>query len=43
MPAVGTDGGFAKGRNLTAWLGLVPREVTTGGKAKLIGSSKQGV
>ncbi len=40
--AVGTGSSFAKGRDLAAWLGLVPRQITTGGKAKLIGISKHG-
>lgn len=35
VAAVGTGGSFSKGRDLAAWLGLVPRQITTGGKAKL--------
>jgi transposase len=42
VAAVGNGKTFGKGRNLAAWLGLVPRQVTTGGKAKLIGISKHG-
>lgn len=42
VAAVGTGSSFGKGRDLAAWLGLVPRQVTTGGKAKLIGISKHG-
>ncbi|PLS19802.1 IS110 family transposase [Neptunicoccus cionae] len=42
VAAVGTGSSFAKGRDLAAWLGLVPRQITTGGKAKLIGISKHG-
>lgn len=42
VAAVGTGISFGKGRDLAAWLGLVPRQVTTGGKAKLIGISKHG-
>ncbi|SHM67123.1 Transposase [Roseovarius pacificus] len=38
----GTSSSFGKGRDLAAWLGLVPRQITTGGKAKLIGISKHG-
>ena len=34
VAAVGTGSSFGKGRDLAAWLGLVPRQVTTGGKAK---------
>ena len=33
---------FGRGRDLAAWLGLVPRQVTTGGRAKLLGISKRG-
>lgn len=42
VAAVGDGRIFAKGRDLSAWLGLVPRQVSTGGKAKLIGISKRG-
>lgn len=42
VAAVGNGRTFNKGRDLAAWLGLVPRQVTTGGKAKLIGISKHG-
>ena len=42
VAAVGTGSSFGKGRDLAAWLGLVPRKITTGGKAKLIGISKHG-
>lgn len=34
VAAVGKRGRFEKGRNLAPWLGLVPRQVTYGGKAK---------
>ena len=33
---------FASGRNFAAWLGLVPRQRSTGGKARLGGMSKMG-
>ena len=33
---------FERGRDLAAWLGLVPRQFTTGGKTKLLGISKRG-
>ncbi len=33
---------FASGRNFAAWLGLVPRQRSTGGKAKLGSVSKMG-
>lgn len=42
VAAVGRGECFAKGRDMAAWLGLVPRQITTGGKAKLIGISKHG-
>ena len=32
VPAVGDAGTFARGQNLAAWLGLEPRQVTTGGR-----------
>jgi transposase len=34
--------GFASGREFAVWLGLVPREHSTGGKARLGGISKRG-
>jgi transposase len=34
--------GFASGREFAAWLGLVPRQLSTGGKARLGGISKRG-
>ena len=33
---------FDRGRDMAAWLGLVPRQFTTGGKPKLLGISKRG-
>ena len=33
---------FSSGRNLAAWIGLVPRQHSTGGKDRLGGISKQG-
>jgi streptomycin 6-kinase len=33
---------FRKGRDLSAWLGLVPRQHSTGGKTRLLGISKRG-
>jgi len=42
VAAVGDGRSFAKSRDLAAWLGLVPRQITTGGKAKLIEISKHG-
>jgi transposase len=42
VAAVGNGAAFQKGRELAAWLGLVPREHSTGGKQKLLGISKRG-
>jgi transposase len=42
IAAVGNASAFAKARDLDAWLGLVPRQHTTGGKARLFGISKRG-
>jgi len=33
---------FANGRQLSAWLGLVPRQHSSGGKPALLGISKRG-
>ena len=40
--AVGDAGAFHNGRQLTAWLGLVPRQHSTGGRQQLLGISKRG-
>ena len=42
VAAVGEAETFGRGRDLAAWLGLVPKQVTTGGKPKLLGISKRG-
>lgn len=42
VAAVGDAQAFTRGRDLAAWLGLVPRQVTTGGKPRLLGISKHG-
>ena len=42
VAAVGEAEDFAHGRDLAAWLGLVPRQMTTGGKPRLGGISKRG-
>jgi transposase len=39
---VGDAAVFRRGRDLAAWLGLVPRQHTTGGKPKLLGITKRG-
>jgi transposase len=40
--AVGDARTFARGRDLAAWLGLVPRQATTGGRPRLLGITKRG-
>jgi transposase len=40
---VGNWKAFSSGRNLAAWIGLVPRQYSTGGKERLGGISKQGI
>jgi transposase len=42
VAAIGDGRTFARGRDLAAWLGLVPRQATTGGKPRLPGISKRG-
>src|ERR687884_657670 len=42
VAAVGRAETFGRGRDLAAWLGLVPKQATTGGKPKLLGISKRG-
>lgn len=42
LAAVGDGKQFAKARDLAAWLGLVPAQYSTGGKATLLGASKRG-
>jgi transposase len=42
LAAVGDGGTFARARDLAAWLGLVPRQVTTGGRPRLVGITKRG-
>ncbi len=42
VAAVGDVGVFKNGRHMAAWLGLVPRQSSTGGKARLLGISKRG-
>ena len=40
--AIGKGHAFAHGRDLAAWLGLVPRQSATGGKPMLLSISKRG-
>src|SRR5947208_12375597 len=42
VSAIGNGTAFHKGRQFAAWLGLVPRQWSTGGKPKLLGISKRG-
>ena len=42
LAAVGDGSAFARGRDLAAWLGLTPRQHSTGGKTKMLGISKRG-
>jgi len=42
MSAVGDPRQFRNGRCTAAWLGLVPRQNTTGGKVRLLGITKAG-
>jgi transposase len=42
IAAIGNGAAFRKGREFAAWMGVVPREHSTGGKQKLLGISKRG-
>ena len=42
VAAIGNGAAFRKGREFAAWLGLAPRQYSTGGKARLLGISKRG-
>ncbi len=42
VAAVGDAKAFTSGRHLAAWLGLVPRQRSSGGKERLLGISKRG-
>jgi transposase len=42
VAAVGDARSFRSGRHLAAWLGLVPRQRSSGGKERLLGLSKRG-
>jgi transposase len=37
VAAIGNGAAFSKGREFAAWMGLVPKQYSTGGKAKLYG------
>jgi len=40
--AIGNGSAFTRARDLPAWLGLVPKQHTTGGKPRLLGISRRG-
>ena len=42
LAAIGDVTAFKNGRELAAWLGLVPKQQSTGGKPTLLGISKRG-
>ncbi len=42
LAAIGDIHAFKNGRELAAWLGVVPRQHSTGGKSTLLGISKRG-
>jgi len=42
VAAAGNGKAFRNGRQLAAWLGLVPRQYSSGGKPRLLGISKRG-
>jgi transposase len=42
VAAIGTGGAFAKGRDFAAWLGLVPKQISTGDRTILGKISKRG-
>ena len=42
IAAIGTGQAFAKGRDLAAWLGLVPKQISTGDRTILAGITKRG-
>ena len=42
VAALGDGHSFGRGRDLAAWLGLAPRQMTTGGKPRQLGISKRG-
>ena len=41
VAAVGNAAAFKRGRELAAWLGLVPKQHSTGGKSRLLGVTKR--
>ena len=41
VAAIGNGAAFRRGRDFAAWVGVVPRQYSTGGKQKLLGISKR--
>lgn len=42
VAAIGNGAAFRRGRDFAAWVGVVPRQYSTGGKQKLLGIGKRG-
>src|SRR3546814_12200628 len=42
VAAVGDGEAFRRARDIPAWLGLVPKQMTTGGKPRLLSITKRG-
>ena len=42
VAAIGNGAAFRRGRDFAAWVDVVPRQCSTGGKQKLYGISKRG-
>ena len=42
VASIGNGAAFHKGREFAAWLGLIPKQYSTGGKAKPLGIGKRG-
>jgi transposase len=42
VASIGNGSAFTKGRDFAAWVGLVPKQHSTGGRANLLGISKRG-
>ena len=42
LAAIGNGEAFRRARDLPAWLGLVPRQMSTGGKTRLLGITRRG-
>jgi transposase len=42
VASIGNGAAFHKGREFAAWLGLIPKQYSTGGKVTLLGISKRG-